>query len=107
MIGLFSMVQLLAILFSPLLGTWITQQLGWDWIFFITFGFLIVAMLLVGLGRQASPAIRSGRWTEIDIAGGRERRRQGGDAAGKSQGERLGQGAARDAGRMGETRVWP
>jgi MFS family permease len=70
MIGLFSMVQLLAILFSPLLGTWIAQQLGWNWIFFITFGFLMVAMLLVGLGRQASPATRSGRWTEIDIAGG-------------------------------------
>src|SRR5574338_139436 len=70
MIGLFSMVQLLAILFSPLLGTWITQELGWNWIFFLTFGFLIVALLLVGLGRPASPVIRAGRWTDIDIAGG-------------------------------------
>ena len=44
---------------------------------------------------------------EVDIAGGREGRRQGGDAAGNSQGQRLGQGAGRDARRMGETRVWP
>jgi MFS family permease len=70
MIGLFSMVQLLAILFSPLLGTWITQQLGWNWIFFLTFGFLVFAMVLVGLGRQAPAPARSGRWTEIDITGG-------------------------------------
>lgn len=33
MIGLFSFVQLLANLVSPILGSTITRQLGWHWIF--------------------------------------------------------------------------
>ncbi len=70
MIGIFSFVQLLANLISPFLGSFITKQLGWHWIFFGTFGILLVALIFVILGKQASQVSQRVRWTEIDILGG-------------------------------------
>lgn len=70
MIGAFSFVQLLANLLSPFLGSFITKQLGWHWIFFITFGVILGALLLVATGKGASQSSRPVRWSEIDIVGG-------------------------------------
>ena len=70
MIGAFSFVQLLANLLSPFLGSFITKQLGWHWIFFITFGVILGALLLVATGKGAAQSSRPVRWSEIDIVGG-------------------------------------
>lgn len=71
MIGAFSFVQLVANLLSPILGSVITKQLGWHWIFYITLVLVLVAILLVVLDKEKdSPADASVRWTEIDILGG-------------------------------------
>jgi MFS family permease len=70
MIGIFSMVQLLAILLSPLLGSFITKQLGWNWIFILTLGAILVAILLVAFGKQTSQTSQKVHWSEIDIVGG-------------------------------------
>ena len=70
MIGIFGFVQLIAILISPFLGSFITKQLDWHWIFFITLGAILVAMVLVALGKQASQSSRKVHWLEIDIVGG-------------------------------------
>jgi len=70
MIGIFGFVQILAILLSPLLGSFITKQLGWHWIFYITLGAILIAMVLVASGRQPSQSNRRVRWSEIDLVGG-------------------------------------
>ena len=70
MIGIFGFVQILAILLSPFLGSFITKQLGWHWIFYITLGAILVAMVLVASGRQPSQSNQRVRWSEIDLVGG-------------------------------------
>jgi MFS family permease len=70
MIGAFSFVQLVANLLSPILGSFITKQLGWHWIFHITLVLVLVAILLVALDKTKASLAASVRWTEIDILGG-------------------------------------
>jgi MFS family permease len=70
MIGIFGFVQILAILFSPFLGSIITKQLGWHWIFYITLGAILVAMVLVASGGQSLKSNQRVRWSEIDLIGG-------------------------------------
>jgi MFS family permease len=71
MIGAFSFVQLIANLLSPILGSVITKQLGWHWIFYITLVLVLIAILLVALDKKKdTPLNASVRWTEIDILGG-------------------------------------
>jgi MFS family permease len=76
MIGIFSFVQLVANLLSPVMGSFITKQLGWHWIFFITLGVILVAVLLVVLSKQASPSSQAApasqavRGSKIDLEGG-------------------------------------
>jgi MFS family permease len=71
MIGMFSFVQLLANLISPILGSIITKQLGWHWIFFFTLGMVLTALLLVALDKSASQqSHRPVSWVNIDLLGG-------------------------------------
>ena len=70
MIGVFAFIQLLANLLSPLLGSYITKELGWDWIFFLNLGMVIVSSLLVALGGKYQESKSSMNPSEIDIAGG-------------------------------------
>jgi MFS family permease len=70
MIGIFGFVQLLAILLSPLLGSFITKQLGWHWIFYITFGVILAAMLLVTRSKETRQSSQPVRWSGIDLLGG-------------------------------------
>lgn len=71
MIGAFSFVQLLANLLSPLLGSFITRQLGWHWIFILTFGLLLVALALISTDRRLSSTPQSQtHWSQIDLIGG-------------------------------------
>lgn len=70
MIGLFGLVQLLSNLLSPSMGTFITKQLGWHWIFFITVIMILFAMLLIGAGIKAPKTKTQIRLCEIDIKGG-------------------------------------
>ncbi|MGI6449242.1 MAG: MFS transporter [Desulfitobacteriia bacterium] len=70
MIGTFAFAQLLANLLSPPLGSFITKELGWMWIFFLNFGMVILAGLGVAFGakHQERKALRKAQ--EIDLAGG-------------------------------------
>jgi MFS family permease len=71
MIGMFSFVQLLANLISPILGSVITKQLGWHWIFFFTLGMVLTALLLVALDKTASQqSSQPVSWVNIDLLGG-------------------------------------
>lgn len=71
MIGSFSFVQLLANLLSPLLGSFITKQIGWHWIFYLTFSLLLVALVLIVSDRRLSSTPQSQmRWSQIDLIGG-------------------------------------
>lgn len=70
MIGVFGLVQLLAILLSPILGSFITKQWGWHWIFFITLAVVAVATLLVALIKQPAQSASSVHWREVDVGGG-------------------------------------
>lgn len=70
MIGVFGFVQLLSNLLSPSLGNYITKQLGWQWIFFITVIMVLFAMLLAGIGIKQSKVNSKIRFPEIDIMGG-------------------------------------
>jgi MFS family permease len=71
MIGMFSFMQLLANLISPILGSIITKQLGWHWIFFFTLGMVLTALLLVALDKSASQqSHRPVSWVNIDLLGG-------------------------------------
>lgn len=70
MIGMFGFVQLLANLLSPPLGSFITKNAGWHWIFFLNLAMITLSSLLVLLGgksQESTPLIRA---FEIDIAGG-------------------------------------
>ncbi len=72
MIGLLSFVQLAANLLSPILGSVITKQLGWHWIFYITLILVLLAIVLIALDKRTeqSPTSQPMHWTEIDILGG-------------------------------------
>ncbi|MBK7452514.1 MAG: MFS transporter [Anaerolineales bacterium] len=71
MIGMFSFVQLLANLISPILGSVITRQLGWHWIFFFTLGMVLTALLLVAMDKSASQqSSQPVSWINIDLLGG-------------------------------------
>jgi hypothetical protein len=71
MIGMFSFVQLLANLISPILGSVITKQLGWHWIFFFTLGMVLTALLFVALDKTASQqSSQPVSWVNIDLLGG-------------------------------------
>jgi MFS family permease len=70
MIGGLSFIQLLANILSPILGSVITKQLGWHWIFYITLVMIVVAMLLVARAKQATQVSQGIRWSEIDLIGG-------------------------------------
>src|SRR5574338_248845 len=65
MIGAFSFVQLVANLLSPLMGSFITRQLGWHWIFHLTFGLLLIALVLIASDRRiASAPQRQMHWSQ-------------------------------------------
>ena len=67
----FRFVQLVANLLSPILGSVITKQLGWPWIFHITLVMVLIAILLVALDNKKTSSTNAPvRWTEIDILGG-------------------------------------
>lgn len=71
MIGMFSFVQLLANLISPILGSIITKGLGWHWIFFITLFMVGIALLLVALDKSASQSsTQPVNWLNLDLLGG-------------------------------------
>ena len=70
MIGGLSFIQLLANIVSPVLGSVITKQLGWHWIFYITLVMVVVAMILVAKAKQTAQVSQSIRWSEIDLIGG-------------------------------------
>lgn len=70
MIGVFGLIQLLSNLLSPPLGSLITKQLGWHWIFFLTVFMVALSMLLVALGGAPEGSKSSMKPSEIDIAGG-------------------------------------
>ena len=71
MIGMFSFVQLLANLISPILGSVITKQLGWHWIFFFTLGMVLTALLLVALDKTTSQqSSQPVSWLNLDVLGG-------------------------------------
>ena len=72
MIGAFSFVQLVANLLSPILGSVITKQLGWHWIFYITLMLVLVAIILIAIDKKTNqaPLGQHTRWTEIDLIGG-------------------------------------
>jgi MFS family permease len=73
MIGVFGLVQLLANLLSPPLGSFITKLLSWHWIFFLNLGMVILSGILVVLGGKRTgdrESKLSMKPSEIDIAGG-------------------------------------
>ena len=70
MIGLFGLVQLLSNLLSPPLGSFITKELGWSWIFFLNLGMIAFSMLLVLLGKTVQESKSDMKLKEIDILGG-------------------------------------
>lgn len=71
MIGMFSFVQLLANLISPILGSIITKQLGWHWIFFFTLGMVLTALLFVALDKTTSQqSSQPVSWLNLDVLGG-------------------------------------
>jgi MFS family permease len=70
MIGVFGFVQLLSNLLSPPLGSFITKQLGWHWIFFLTVGMVALSILLVILGGNHKESKSDLKPHDIDIAGG-------------------------------------
>ncbi len=71
MIGAFSFVQLIAILLSPLLGGVITKELGWHWIFYLTFGLLLVALVLIASDHRLSSTPQNQmHWSQVDLIGG-------------------------------------
>lgn len=71
MIGMFSFVQLLANLISPILGSIITKQLGWHWIFFFTLGMVLTALLLAALDKTTSQqSSQPVSWLNLDVLGG-------------------------------------
>lgn len=70
MIGLFGFVQLLSNILSPSIGTFITGQLGWHWIFFVTAIMILLAMALVSVGIKVLETSSQIRLSEIDIKGG-------------------------------------
>lgn len=70
MIGIFAFVQLTANLLSPPLGSFITKQAGWQWIFFLNVGLVLLSALLVVLGGKHKESKSLMKPSEIDIAGG-------------------------------------
>lgn len=70
MIGAFGFVQLLSNLLSPPMGSFITKQLGWHWIFFITIGLAALSILMVAMGHKAKETCSSMKPSDIDILGG-------------------------------------
>jgi MFS family permease len=70
MIGVFGFVQLLSNLLSPPLGSFITKQLSWHWIFFITVGLAALSILMVSLSQKAQEIRSTMKPSEIDILGG-------------------------------------
>lgn len=70
MIGIFGFVQLSAILLSPPLGSFITKNAGWFWIFFLNIGLVGLSSFLVLLGSRHQESTSSMKPVEIDIAGG-------------------------------------
>lgn len=70
MIGVFGFVQLLSNLLSPPLGSFVTKQLGWHWIFFITVGMVVLSILLVTLGGKEQQSKSSIKSSDIDVLGG-------------------------------------
>jgi MFS family permease len=69
MIGIFGFVQLLSNLLSPPLGSFITKQLGWHWIFFLAVGMVALSIVLVALSSTHAESRSSMKPSEIDIAG--------------------------------------
>lgn len=70
MIGAFSFIQLLANLFSPVLGSYVTRQWGWHWIFILTFAVILFAIWLVASAKQASQPSQRIHWSRVDLVGG-------------------------------------
>lgn len=70
MIGVFGFVQLLSNLLSPPLGSFITKQLGWHWIFFLAVGMVATSIMLVALGGTHQESRSDLKPSEIDIVGG-------------------------------------
>ena len=70
MIGMFGFVQLSANLLSPPLGSFITKNAGWSWIFFLNIGMVVLSSFFVLLDGKHQESTSSAKPFEIDIAGG-------------------------------------
>jgi MFS family permease len=71
MIGMFAFIQLVANLISPPLGSFITKNAGWFWVFFLNVGLVCLSTFLVLLGSKPQESTWSVmKLLEIDIAGG-------------------------------------
>jgi MFS family permease len=70
MIGIFGFIQLLANLLSPPLGSFITKNVGWSWIFFLNVGMVVLSSLLILMRSQHQESTSSMKPLEIDVAGG-------------------------------------
>ena len=70
MIGIFGFVQLLANLSSPPLGSFITKNIGWAWIFFLNLGLVGLSSFLIVLDGRHEERTSTMQPFEIDIAGG-------------------------------------
>lgn len=70
MIGIFGMVQLVSNLISPLLGKFITEQLGWQWLFFLTLMVVIISTVIIALSFKQVESRSQVKLSEIDALGG-------------------------------------
>jgi MFS family permease len=70
MIGIFGLVQLLANLLSPPLGSFITKNIGWAWIFFLNLGLIGLSSFMILLDGRNKERLSTMQPFEIDIAGG-------------------------------------
>ncbi len=70
MIGVFGMVLLVSNLISPLLGKSITEQLGWQWLFFLTLIAVMISTLIVSFNGKQVESRSQVQLAEIDAIGG-------------------------------------
>ncbi|MDE2027961.1 MAG: multidrug efflux MFS transporter, partial [Candidatus Omnitrophica bacterium] len=66
--AMFSMGVVVAPAIGPVLGGWLTDQYGWEWIFFINIPVSVVGMFMVSIFVQDPPYLRRGI-KSIDVGG--------------------------------------
>lgn len=67
--GIIGTFQLVASAAGPILGGWITSDLGWRWGFFLTTPICIVSMLIVSFGKKQILQIPKGWLKKVDWKG--------------------------------------